>query len=86
MQWLYNTAAIATLAVHWLYSLPVHWLYSSPAIILLCCVERFLLHLQELEEYKQRLHQLESRFGHDSSQYSGEVKEIEAKFGKGTAK
>lgn len=40
---------------------------------------------QELEEYRKRLHELEQRFGHDSKQFAGEVKEIEAKFGKGAA-
>lgn len=41
--------------------------------------------LQELEDYRNRLHQLEKRFGHESPQYTEEVKEVEAKFGKGAA-
>ena len=41
--------------------------------------------LQELGEYREKLHELEKKFGHSSPQYSGEVKEIEAKFGKGKA-
>ena len=42
--------------------------------------------MQELNEYREKLHQLEAKFGHSSKEYSGEVKEIEAKFGKGAAK
>ena len=41
--------------------------------------------MQELSEYKEKLHELERRFGQSSPEYSGEKKEIESKFGKGSA-
>ena len=41
--------------------------------------------MQELDGYKTRLHELEQKFGGDSSQVKDSVKEIEQKFGKGAA-
>ena len=38
--------------------------------------------LQELSEYKTRLHELESKFGHDSRQVHEAEEQIEHKFGK----
>lgn len=40
---------------------------------------------KELNEYREKLHALEKKFGHSSHEYADEVKEIEDKFGKGKA-
>ena len=41
--------------------------------------------MQELGEYRDKLHALEQKFGPKSHEVQEEVKEIEQKFGKGKA-
>lgn len=49
------------------------------------CGLPWLVWIQELSEYRQKLAEFEKRFGASSHEVADEKKEIESKFGKGSA-